>query len=194
MLVYADRSTRIALNWIDNLLRQFCGIEWRDLNPDITNCRAGAPPASATEAVALQSSILPGLKISVSAIPLPESIAFQLRDENSGKSAVIAPAVGELTDHLREAIHASDVILFDGTFWSNDELSAVRAGARTAQEMHHLPIRDGSLDLLRSLSASRKVYTHINNTNPILMPGSEERQQVEKAGVEIGFDGMEIVL
>ena len=66
--------------------------------------------------------------------------------------------------------------------------------ARTAREMNHLPISDGSLDLLRRSPARRKIYTHINNTNPILMPGTRERAQVEQAGIEIARDGLEIIL
>ena len=60
--------------------------------------------------------------------------------------------------------------------------------------MNHLPIAEVSLDFLRQSPAQRKVYTHINNTNPILAPGSTERRQVEQAGIEIGFDGLEIAL
>ena len=74
------------------------------------------------------------------------------------------------------------MILFDGTFWSEDELAAVPPGARSAREMHHLPIRGGSLDFLRLSPARRKIYTHINNTNPILMPGCSERAELEQAG------------
>ncbi len=60
--------------------------------------------------------------------------------------------------------------------------------------MNHLPISDGSLDLLRQSPARRKIFTHINNTNPILMPGTRERAQVEQAGIEIARDGLEITL
>ena len=84
--------------------------------------------------------------------------------------------------------------MFDGTFWSDGELGLVRPGARSAREMNHLPISDGSLDLLRQSPARRKIYTHINNTNPILTPGTRERAQVEQAGIEIARDGLEITL
>ena len=100
----------------------------------------------------------------------------------------------KLTRELSEASANSDVILFDGTFWSEDELAAVRPGARSAREMHHLPIRGGSLDFLRLSPARRKIYTHINNTNPILMPGCSERAELEQAGIEIARDGLEIAL
>ena len=84
--------------------------------------------------------------------------------------------------------------MFDGTFWSDAELGRVRPGARSAREMNHLPINDGSFDVLHQSSARRKIYTHVNNTNPILMPGSQERAQLERAGIEVARDGLEIIL
>jgi pyrroloquinoline quinone biosynthesis protein B len=84
--------------------------------------------------------------------------------------------------------------MFDGTFWSDAELGQVRPGARSARQMNHLPINDGSFDVLRQSQARRKIYTHINNTNPILMLGSRERAEVEQAGIEIAHDGLEILL
>jgi pyrroloquinoline quinone biosynthesis protein B len=128
------------------------------------------------------------------AIKTEKSVAFELRDERSGKTAVVAPAVGELNDALRDVINSADVVLFDGTFWSNHELGAIRPNARSAREMNHLPISDGSLEFLRDSSARRRIYMHINNTNPILMPGSAEREAVERAGIEIAQDGLEMVL
>ena len=179
IVVYATNETARALAWIDIVLKRFCGIEWRIIEPS---------PGDFVVPLSLEE------RVEVRAIELGKSAAFQLRDEKSGISALVAPAVGELTSELREAVNTSDVVLFDGTFWSDDELSAVRPGARRAREMNHLPIRDGSLDFLRDSPARRKIYTHINNTNPILMPGSSERRQVEQAGIEIACDGLEIVL
>ena len=120
--------------------------------------------------------------------------AFQFRDETSSRTALFAPSVGSWTEQLHDAVHTSDLVLFDGTFWNDGELGRVRPGARSAREMNHLPINDGSFDVLRQSPARRKIYTHINNTNPILMPGSHERVQVEQAGIEIARDGLEIVL
>ena len=173
VIVYATEETRAALAWIETVLARFCGVEWRNITAEFQPLDGG---------------------ISFRAIELHGSVAFQLRDLTSGRVALIAPAVGELAAELSEACSTSDVILFDGTFWSDGELVAVRSGARTAREMKHLPISDGSLDALRRSPARRKIYTHINNTNPILMPGSRERAQVEQAGIEIARDGMEIIL
>jgi pyrroloquinoline quinone biosynthesis protein B len=171
--VYATDETRAALDWIDMVLKRVCGGEWRHFFRDF---------------IPLSKSI------AFRAISLPRSIALQFRDQSSNVSALIAPAVGDLSDGLRDAVKTSDVVLFDGTFWKDDELLAFRPNARRAREMNHLPIADGSLDFLRGSPARRKVYTHINNTNPILMPGSRERAELERAGIEIACDGLEIVL
>jgi len=172
-VVYAAAETRKALAWIDRVLARFCGIEWRHISADFQSLSGS---------------------LAFRAIELPESVALQFRDDTSGATALFAPSVGEFTEELRNAVYASDVVLFDGTFWSDGELRGVRPGARTAREMNHLPISDGSLDLLHQSLARRKIYTHINNTNPILMPGTRERAQVEQAGIEIARDGLEILL
>jgi pyrroloquinoline quinone biosynthesis protein B len=173
LIVYAADETRKALAWIDNVLARFCGIEWRKISADFQSLSGS---------------------LAFRAIELPKSVAFQFRDDTSGATTLFAPSVGKLSEELRNAVHASDVVLFDGTFWTDDELGVVRPGARTAREMNHLPSRDGSLDLLRRSPARRKIYTHINNTNPVLMPGTRERAQVEQAGIEIARDGLEITL
>jgi pyrroloquinoline quinone biosynthesis protein B len=173
LVVYATNETRSALAWIDRVLAPFRGIEWRKISADFQS---------------LSGSL--GFR----AIQLPGSVAYQFRDDSSGATALFAPIVGELTEQLRNAVGASAVILFDGTFWTDGELATVRPGARTSRQMNHLPISDGSLDFLRQSPAGRKIFTHINNTNPILRPGSRERAQVEQAGIEIARDGLEIVL
>ena len=173
VLVYASDATRSALDWLELLLHPFGGITWRTASGDFNSLSNG---------------------LAFRAIELHKSNAFQLRDEVSGQAALIAPVVGELTAELRDAVDTSDVILFDGTFWNDDELRAVRRGARSAREMNHLPISDSSLALLRHSPARRKIYVHINNTNPILMPGSRERALVQQAGIEIACDGLEIIL
>jgi pyrroloquinoline quinone biosynthesis protein B len=173
LVVYATDETQTALAWLDRILARFCGIEWRRVTSKFQSLDSG---------------------MAFRAIELPGSVAFQFRDDTSAQTALFAPSVGSWTEQLHDAAHTSDLVMFDGTFWSDDELGRVRLGARSAREMNHLPIHDGSFDVLRQSPARRKIYTHINNTNPILMPGSHERAQVEQAGLEIGRDGLEIVL
>jgi pyrroloquinoline quinone biosynthesis protein B len=173
LVVYATDQTRTALAWLDRVLARFRGIEWRKVGAEFQSLSG---------------------KLGFRAIQLPGSVAYQFRDDSSGATALFAPIVGELTEQLRNAVDASAVVLFDGTFWADGELATVRPGARTSREMNHLPISDGSLDFLRQSPARRKIFTHINNTNPILRPGSRERAQVEQAGIEIARDELEIIL
>lgn len=107
---------------------------------------------------------------------------------------VVAPDVPAINDALRKALVEADGVLFDGTFWSSNELSAVKPDAPEAKEMGHLTIKDSSLSLLAGLKARQKIYIHINNTNPILALGSPERAEVEAAGVVVGYDGLEFEL
>jgi pyrroloquinoline quinone biosynthesis protein B len=96
---------------------------------------------------------------------------------------------------LFEQLARADVLLFDGTFWSDDELKEVFAAGQSAREIGHIPVSgpDGSLELLSGLKA-RKIYVHLNNTNPLLDPSSTEYRLVREAGWEVGEDGWEFQL
>jgi pyrroloquinoline quinone biosynthesis protein B len=113
-----------------------------------------------------------------------------------GKRVVYAPGLPCLSPAFDEFVLGSDCLFLDGTFFRDEELSILKIKARRAKEMGHLPIGDpdGTLAWVRKLQVPRKVYVHINNTNPILDPTSRERQTVREAGIEIGRDGMKIVL
>ena len=130
--------------------------------------------------------------------PSPEdNVALRIRDVQTGKVIVIATAVGSL-DAPDALLSGADVVLLDGTFWSEDELPAAGLGQARARDMAHVPIGgpDGSLARLapldRARAGTRRIYTHLNNTNPVLRSGTPERAAVEKAGWEVAFDGMEI--
>ena len=131
--------------------------------------------------------------------PSPEdNVALRVRDLATGRVLVVATALGSL-DGVESLVAGADAILLDGTFWRDDELVALGLGRARAQDMAHVPVggAEGSLARLASLvsaAASRRVYTHINNTNPMLRSDSPERALVEQAGWEIAFDGMEIAL
>ena len=122
------------------------------------------------------------------------SVAYQFLDRKTGGRLLVAPDVGAVNKALAAALSDSDVVLFDGTFWSDDELRAVKPKARKAGDMGHVTIRDCSLELLGKLPARQKIYIHINNTNPILNPKSSERAVVEAAGITVGADGLEFFL
>jgi pyrroloquinoline quinone biosynthesis protein B len=105
------------------------------------------------------------------------------------------PGAAMVTPALRARLQRADVILFDGTLYADDEMIATGTGSKTGRRMGHMPIDgpDGSLAALAGIGG-RRIYVHINNTNPILIAGSPQRQRVEAAGWEVAADGMEITL
>ena len=124
------------------------------------------------------------------------TVGFMLREEASGKACAFVPGCGDLDAALLARLAEADALFFDGTFWGDDELIALGISDRTAREMDHLPItgRGGSLERLAALPCRHRVYTHINNTNPILLEHSPERAIVTRAGVTVGFDGLRLAL
>jgi len=124
------------------------------------------------------------------------TVGLVLRDETSGGSCAYVPGCGGLDQTLLERLSETDLLLFDGTFWTDDELISLGIGDRRAREMDHQPISGpaGSLSRLAGLSRTRTVYTHINNTNPMLLEDSPERAIVERAGLAVGADGMSFSL
>ncbi len=123
-------------------------------------------------------------------------VALRIEDERSGGVLAYVPTAGAVDDAVRRTAREADLLLFDGTFWSDDELRAAGVEAPSAREMGHLPMGGpgGSLALLPGIGAKQTVLVHINNTNPILAPGSPERAQVEAAGIVVGEDSMEFEL
>jgi pyrroloquinoline quinone biosynthesis protein B len=124
------------------------------------------------------------------------TIGLILRDDETGGSCSFVPGCGDLDQSLLARFEETDLLLFDGTFWSDDELVALGISDRRAREMDHLPVSglDGSLARLALLQRPVKVYTHINNTNPMLLEASPERATVVRAGVQVGVDGMSFVI
>jgi pyrroloquinoline quinone biosynthesis protein B len=124
------------------------------------------------------------------------SVGYRVVDEKSGGRLLFLPDVAALDEPIIDALSSCDVLLFDGTFWSENEMRKLGVGKLSAKQMGHVPIggRQGSLKQLAPLPVARKIYTHINNTNPILRKGSPECVAVRAAGVEIGRDGMELVV
>jgi pyrroloquinoline quinone biosynthesis protein B len=115
--------------------------------------------------------------------------------QSDGKRLIFVPGAARVTDAMRERFSRADVLLFDGTLFSDDEMIRTGTGQKTGRRMGHMPIdgEDGSLRMLDKISA-RRIFVHINNTNPVLIEGSPERRKVEAAGWQVASDGMEIVL
>ncbi|MFN8652441.1 MAG: pyrroloquinoline quinone biosynthesis protein PqqB [Gemmatimonadales bacterium] len=122
---------------------------------------------------------------------LPGHTVGLIIESATGRAAFV-PGCGGLNPALLTRLGRADLLLFDGTFWSDRELVDLGIATRTAREMDHLPISgpDGSLAALRQLPCRHRVYTHINNSNPILIEDSPERRAVVEAGLVVGEDGM----
>jgi pyrroloquinoline quinone biosynthesis protein B len=101
-----------------------------------------------------------------------------------------------IEDHVYDFMKNADVILVDGTVWTNDEMSRFGINDKLASEMGHLDqsSKGGIIDTLTSLEKPRKILIHINNTNPILREDSPERQVLNSHGIEVSYDGMDIII
>ncbi|HEY3500493.1 MAG TPA: MBL fold metallo-hydrolase, partial [Polyangiaceae bacterium] len=111
----------------------------------------------------------------------------------AGRQRLVYASTAAALDGLAPEVDAANVVLFDGSFFSDDELPRLGIGTRTARDMAHLPVggTDGSLANFPRCSA-RRIYTHVNNTNPMLRRDSPEAVAVARAGWEIAYDGMEL--
>jgi pyrroloquinoline quinone biosynthesis protein B len=125
-----------------------------------------------------------------------QNIGVRIRERASGRVLTYLSAAAGVTAEMRRAMEGADVVFFDGTFWSSDELPGQGLGTKRAEDMAHLPVGgpEGSLAALAGVRATRRVYIHINNTNPILREDSAERAAVAAAGWDVAWDGMEVRL
>lgn len=192
--VHASAATQSALDLslgLSRTLNKMCGMIWH--KPPTGRFGKLMPQGGGTTTLSYRAIELPGppprylAKTSTGA----HSVAYEIRDDKTGGRLVVAPDVAGVNRSLQQALTNADAVLFDGTFWSGDELSVLKPSAPHAREMGHLTIQDGSLSLLARLKVPHRIYIHINNTNPILALDSPERAQVEAAGVMVGYDGLE---
>jgi pyrroloquinoline quinone biosynthesis protein B len=121
-------------------------------------------------------------------------VGYRISDGRTGRTLVYLPGAQDLTASVLAELEGCSCLLFDGTCWRDDEMVRLGIAGKTARDMGHIPISgaDGSLERLASLPVERKVYTHINNTNPILIDDSPERRVVEESGFEVAADGLEM--
>jgi pyrroloquinoline quinone biosynthesis protein B len=196
--IHATPSVRKILtedNTLFGVLARFAGqVSWADIPMDQAFRAGGAR----LEALSFPGSF-PGF-VSPSRVaelnPAEAVIGLLISPEGGGGTMAFLPGVAGVSDALLERLQACDVVLFDGTFWSDDEPSRIPGVTRTARQMGHLPVSGsgGSLERLAALPQARKIYIHINNTNPVLDEESTEYRVVRDAGWEVAWDGMEITL
>ncbi len=125
-----------------------------------------------------------------------EASGYVFRDRAGGAVVTYVPGLARIDDRVLDRLAASDLVLVDGTFWTEDELPRLGFSTRSASDMGHVPLSGpgGTLEMLAGLKRPRKALVHINNTNPILLDDSPEREAVNRAGVEVAYDGLEFDL
>jgi pyrroloquinoline quinone biosynthesis protein B len=128
-------------------------------------------------------------------------VAYRIQDQHTGGVLLYAPCLAEWPPDFDDAVSGASCVLLDGTFWSADEMGTTTgrpaaAGPGSRTPMGHLPISgpDGSLAKVAAYSGVRRVYTHLNNTNPLLDATASERAELDAAGAEVLDDGAELEL
>jgi pyrroloquinoline quinone biosynthesis protein B len=173
------------------MLERYCGAEWQTLEPG----RAWPLDGSSLTVESFDVGGDAPRYLNGSDVEL-QANGFVFRDRASGGVLTYVPGLARLDDDVLSRFAASDLVLVDGTFWRDDELAQLGISARTAREMGHVPLSGpgGTLEALAGLQRPRKALVHINNTNPILLEDSLEREAVVRAGIEVAYDGLEVQL
>jgi len=125
-----------------------------------------------------------------------DTVGLQIIDTETGRSFFFIPGCAAMTDQLRRRLTASELVFFDGTLWRDDEMIRLGVGDKTGRRMGHISMsgEDGAIAAFGDLDVKRRIFIHINNSNPVLLDDSPERQLAEAAGWEIAYDGMEVRL
>jgi pyrroloquinoline quinone biosynthesis protein B len=196
--VWCTRAVRDDLsggNPLFAVLEHYCGIDWHELP---LAGRFTIPAATALEFAALPlTSNAPPYSPRRDRPEPGDNVGMTIVDRLSRKRLFYAPGLGEIDARSWAAMCEADCVLVDGTLWSDDEMIRLGASAKTSRAMGHLPQSGpgGMIEWLDRLpSGIRKVLIHINNTNPILDEDSAERAELASHGIEVAWDGMEIVL
>jgi pyrroloquinoline quinone biosynthesis protein B len=162
-------------------------------------------------AISMMEAVDCGYGLTLTLLPMPGKIPLYLEDRGAreaergqafaaqvragGSTVIVAPACAEITDAVLAQLAGADVLFFDGTLFTDREMIEAGVGKKTGRRMGHVPMTGpgGSLERLAGLTC-RRIFLHINNTNPVLLDGSPEREIVERPGFEVAFDGMEVAL
>jgi pyrroloquinoline quinone biosynthesis protein B len=125
-----------------------------------------------------------------------DTLGLRIQDKATGKHFYFLAACANVTDDLRSRLQGASAIFFDGTVWRDDELIVAGLGNKTGQGMGHIAMSgtSGAIESLDGLDVGRKMFLHINNSNPVLLHDSAERAAAERAGWQIPADGTEITL
>lgn len=196
--VYCTDSVRADLmtgNPLFRILENYCGVNWHQVNVGGSGFQIQGIEDIEFAAVPVTSKA-PPYSPHRNAPSEDDNIALMIQEGSSGRSVFYAPGLAAVDSKVWECMSRAACLLTDGTFWTDDEMIRVGAGRKRGHDMGHLALsgESGLLSYLRRLPNARKILTHINNTNPILDEDSPERRELESAGIEVAYDGMEITL
>ncbi|AWN37486.1 pyrroloquinoline quinone biosynthesis protein PqqB [Methylobacterium radiodurans] len=167
----------------------------------------------AREPIAMERTFAPLPGLSVTLFPVPGKVPLWLEDETmeigaetettvgamieaNGRRLAYIPGCARVTDRLKGRVAGADALLFDGTVYYDDDMIRAGVGTKTGWRMGHVPMRGegGSIAALADAALGRRIFVHINNTNPVLVEDSPERAEVEAAGWTVAHDGLELSL
>jgi pyrroloquinoline quinone biosynthesis protein B len=180
---------------LTRILSHYCGIQALPLKPDGSLQDVPGLPGLALRPIVLSSKPPPYSPFRH--CPRPgDNIGLLMENPDNGARVFYAPGLGEVTPELLDLMGQCQVVLVDGTFWTGDEMQRLGLSTKSAAEMGHLP-QSGPLGMVSQLdrlpAGVRKILIHINNTNPILQEDSVERAMLTAHGIELAWDGMDLV-
>jgi pyrroloquinoline quinone biosynthesis protein B len=155
----------------------------------------GSPSGLSVELFPVPGKVPLYLEGSVGVPPIDETETTVGAAVSDGhRRLLFIPGCAGMTDTLARRLQGADVVLFDGTLWTNDEMVRAGLGSKTGLRMGHMSVSgpNGTIAAFQGLDVRRRILLHINNSNPILLDDSPERAEVEAAGWEVAYDGMEI--
>lgn len=201
LVLYATEAVRrgfVEGNVLYRTLERFPGqATWRTLEvgrEDEIADTAGRAIGLSVEPLAAPGK--PPIHLEPAAADPEHNVGVWIREPATGRSVAYVSAAAGITADMRRGLDGVDAVFFDGTFWSSDELPGQGLGTKRAEDMAHLPVGTpgGSLERLADLRVRRRIYIHVNNTNPMLRDDSPQRATVTAAGWEVAEDGMEVRL
>ncbi len=166
-----------------------------------------------TRAVELEAAVDTGIGLRITPFPVPGKIPLYLERDvvdvgeegestvgleisDGDKSFFYVPGCSDISERVLKRLRGAELLFFDGTTYTDDEMVALGLSPKTAHRMGHVAMSgdNGSMARFATSGIARKIYVHINNTNPVLIEDSKERASVEKAGWDVSHDGMEVAL
>lgn len=209
LFMLRERDTRLPLwctdpvaedlshgNPILRVLEHYCGVQRGQIPLDGASFEVPGVTGLTLHALPLSSKAAPYSPHRDHPAP-GDNIGITITDRRRGTKLFYAPGLGDITPQVFDAMSGSDVVMVDGTFWTDDEMIRLGLSRKTAHDIGHLAQSGpgGMIEWLGRLPpTTRRCLIHINNTNPILDEDSSERAELERAGIEVCEDGMEITL